>query len=235
VRTRTGRPAPQHWLVIGCSHVRYFRYLQLNRARYFGDSVHLECYEFAGATAYGLGNAASESGALAATRKLAPRIARADRVLVNFGEIDCRRAAWKAAADTGRPVEELIGQAAERLEAYVSREILPHNRKAVLIGAKPQIIGDEDFYRNSLEDERTIFKPLAERERITLDFNARLKSAATRLKIGYADIDHVLADEPSRRKFFRKAFWDTYTTDTHGNVDYFASLYFDRLRDLIGR
>jgi len=88
---QAGKPLPQHWLVIGCSHVRYFRYMQVNQPRFFDGSVHLECYEFAGATAFGLGNPSAESGALKATRQLRPQIGQADRVLVYFGEIDCQR------------------------------------------------------------------------------------------------------------------------------------------------
>jgi len=231
---RTGKGRPEHWVVLGCSHARYFRYMQLNQLKYFDGAVHLECYEFAGATAYGLGNADSDSGALQATRQLRPRIAKADRVLVQFGEIDCRRAAWKAAAVSGRPIEETIRESAQQLEGYVEKEVLPHNRNVLLLGAKPQIIADEDFYQNSLEDERTVFQPLAERERITLVFNALLRQAAERHGIGYADIDRVLADEQGRRNFFRGAFWDSYSTDTHGNVDYFATLYFERLREFVG-
>jgi surface carbohydrate biosynthesis protein len=226
----TGRPIPQHWLVIGCSHVRYFRYMQINQPRFFDGRVNLECYEYAGATAFGLGNANSDSGALKETRNLRPRMAIADRVLINFGEIDCRRAAWKAAAVSGRTIEETIAESVAHLKAYVEREILPHNKKVLVLGAKPQIIGDEDFYANSLADERTVFKPLEEREKVTLDFNRRLKSFAAELKIDYADIDHVLADDASRRTFFDNAFWDSYTDDTHGNADYFAQLYFERLK-----
>ena len=83
-----------------------------------------------------------------------------------------------------------------------------HNRSVLLLGAKPQIISDDDFYKNSLEDERTVFKPLAERERITLLFNSLLRAAAGRLHADYADIDHVLADDKSRRQFFKKVFWE---------------------------
>jgi len=232
---RTGQKAPEHWMVIGCSHVRYFRYMQVNQPKFFDGAVHLDCHEFGGATAYGLGNLSSQSGALKATRQLKARIAQADRVIVQFGEVDCRRAAWKAAAVSGRPVEEMVGESVAQLESYVRAEILPHNKRVLLLGAKPQIIGDEDFYRNSLVDERTIFKPLAERERVTADFNARLRQAAERLRVDYADIDHVLADEKSRRKYFKKVYWDSYTTDTHGNVDYIAGLYFQRLQPFVGR
>ncbi|HEX9397921.1 MAG TPA: surface carbohydrate biosynthesis protein [Burkholderiales bacterium] len=230
---RTGKEVPEHWLVIGCSHVRYFRYLQLNHARFFAQRVHLDCYEFGGATAYGLGHADSQAGALKATRQLRPRIAQSARVLVYFGEVDCRRAAWKAAATSGRPIEEMIAESAARLEAYIAQEILPHNRNVVLLGAKPQIIADADFYRNTLVDERTVFQPLAERERVTLMFNALARQAAARLKVDYADIDHVLADEKSRQQFFKKAFWDGYSDDTHGNVDYFATLYYQRLQEFL--
>ena len=230
---RTQKEPPAHWMVIGCSHVRYFRYLQLNQEKFFEGKVHLECYEFGGATAYGLGNEHSQAGTLPATRQLRARLRQAGRVLVYFGEVDCRRAAWKAAATSGRPIEEMIAESAARLQAYLSREILPHNQTVLLVGAKPQIIADEDFYNNSLEDERTVFQPLAERERITLLFNSLARQSAERLKIDYADIDHVLVDDKSRRQFFKKAFWDGYTSDTHGNVDYIAGLYYRRLQEFL--
>jgi len=230
-----GRQVPEHWIVIGCSHVRYFRYMQVNQAKFFDGAVHLECHEYGGATAFGLGNTTSQSGALKGTQQIRQRLANADKVLVYFGEIDCRRAAWKAAAISGRTIEETIDESVQHLEAYVSRDILPHTRKVVLLGAKPQIIQDDDFYRGSLEDERIVFKPLQERERITLRFNAGVKAVSERLGLVYADIDHVLADDASREEFFKNAFWDAYTDDTHGNMDYFATLYYDRLKGLTGQ
>jgi hypothetical protein len=226
---------PEHWLVIGCSHVRYFRYLQVNQPKFFGWVVHFECLEFGGATAFGLGNPASQSGALHGTRQAQPRMRVADRVIINFGEIDCRRAAWKAAATESRPIEDTIADSSAHLEAYVAREILPHNRNVLMLGAKPQIIADEDFYRNTLVDERIVFKPLPERERITRMFNGLLQQASARLNVDYADIDHVLASEESRQRFFSRVFWDTYTHDTHGNPDFFAELYCERLRPFVGR
>jgi hypothetical protein len=209
--------------------------MQVNQAKFFDGAVHLECHEYGGATAFGLGNTTSQSGALKGTQQIRQRLANADKVLVYFGEIDCRRAAWKAAAISCRTIEETIDESVQHLEAYVSRDILPHTRKVVLLGAKPQIIQDDDFYRGSLEDERIVFKPLQERERITLRFNAGVKAVSERLGLVYADIDHVLADDASREEFFKNAFWDAYTDDTHGNMDYFATLYYDRLKGLTGQ
>jgi hypothetical protein len=235
LNAQTNRKTPDHWIVIGCSHARYFRYMQMNQSKFFGNSLHLECYEFGGATAYGLGNPNSESGALRVTQQLRQKIVAADRVLINFGEIDCRRAAWKAASLSGKSIEDHIAESATHLGAYIEREILPFNRNVLVIGAKPQIIADSDFYQNSLEDERTIFKPLVERERITLLFNAKLRALAERLHLDYVDIDDVLQSEPSRQSFFENAFWDSYTDDTHGNIDFFAGLYFERLKKFIGK
>jgi surface carbohydrate biosynthesis protein len=230
---QTGQKVPQHWLVIGCSHVRYFRYIQINQPRFFNRSVHLDCYEFAGATAFGLANAGSVSGAQKGTRELRRQMTNADRVIINFGEIDCRRAAWKAAVVSGRTIDETIADSVSHLQTYVEREILPYNKNVILVGAKPQIIGDDDFYKNSLVDERTIFKPLEEREKVTLNFNHQLRDFAHRLKIDYIDLDDHLSDEASRRRFFDHAFWDTYTDDTHGSADHFARLYFERLKQFV--
>ncbi len=231
---QAGQKAPKLWMVIGCSHVRYFRYMQINQPRFFNRSVHLECHEFAGATAFGLANAESVSGAQKSTRELRQQIAAADRVIINFGEIDCRRAAWKAAETSGRTIDETITDSVSHLRTYVEREILPYNRNVILVGAKPQIIGDNDFYKNSLADERTIFKPLEQREKVTLNFNRQLRVFAGKLKVDYIDLDDEFKDEASRQRFFDQAFWDTYTDDTHGNADYFARLYFERLKPFVG-
>ena len=193
----------------------------------------MESYEFAGATAFGLANTASVSGAQKGTRELRQNIQRADRVIINFGEIDCRRAAWKASETSGRTIDETIANSVAHLQVYVEREIMPYNKQIILVGAKPQIIADNDFYKNSLADERTIFKPLEEREKVTLNFNRQLRRFAGKLKIDYIDLDDELSDEASRRKFLNQAFWDTYTDDTHGNVDYFARLYFERLKSFV--
>src|SRR5262245_43768962 len=96
----------------------------------------------------------------------------------NFGEIDCRRAAWKAAETSRRTIDEAIADSVAHLRAYVEREILPYNKNVILVGAKPQIIGDNDFYKGSLIDERIIFKPLEDREKVTLNFNRQLRGFA---------------------------------------------------------
>lgn len=221
------------WVVIGDSHVRYFRYMQANRPRFFGDAVHLECHEFGGATAYGLKNTGSQSGALQATQKLASSLGDAAQVLIYFGEVDCRRAAWKAAAVAGKTIEQALDEAAGHLEAYLIAHVLPNNQRVTLLGAKPQIIQDDDFYKNSLEDERIVFKPLPERQAATRYYNGLLQNIAARLGIGYVDIDHVLKDDASSAAFYQNAFWHDYSDDTHGNLDYFASLYHERLQTLV--
>lgn len=228
-----GKPAPRRWVIVGDSHVRYFRYLQANRTRFFGEDIYLECHEFGGATAYGLKNTASQSGALQATQKFADGLAEAERVFLYFGEVDCRRAAWKAASVSGKSIEETLAQAADHLEAYLTEHILPRNRQVTLLGAKPQIVQDGDFYKNSLEDDRIIFKPLEERQAATGYFNGLVQQMAERHSLGYLDIDHVLADEAAREAFFKQVFWHDYSTDTHGNIDYFATLYHERLKHLV--
>jgi surface carbohydrate biosynthesis protein len=231
---RTGNDVPAHWIVIGCSHVRYFRYMQINPVNFFGDRVHLECYMHGGATAFGLTNPDSQAGVLRTTQRIAQRLPLADRVVVHFGEVDCRRAAWKAAAVAGQPIEAMIAESVAHLEAYVTQQILPRNRNVLLLGAKPQIVSDGDFYKNAQDDERIVFQPLAERERVTRLFNEGTRRIAEKHGLEYADIHHVLASEESRREFFKQTFWDGFTTDTHGNIDYLSRVYYERLREFAG-
>jgi hypothetical protein len=44
-----------------------------------------------------------------------------------------------------------------------------------------------------------------------------------------------LSTAESRQRFFDDVFWDTYTDDTHGNADFFARLYYNRLKGFAGR
>lgn len=226
----SGGARPQHWVVIGDSHARYLRYMQANRGCFFGDAVFLECWEYGGATAFGLANLESKSGVLRDKDRWSLNLGSADRVLVQFGEVDCRRAAWKFAAESGCDIRDALAEAARHLERFVQASIVPHNRRIVMLGAKPQIIQDADFHRNAQDDERIVFKPLTERQAATDHFNALQREMAARFDVDYVDVDHALRDEKSRGEFYRNAFWHDYSTDTHGNLDYFAQLHFESLR-----
>ena len=130
-----------------------------------------------------------------------------------------------------RPVETMIAEAVAHLDGYVAQYILPHNRNVLLLGAKPQIVSDGDFYKNAQDDERIVFQPVAERERVTRLFNEGVRRVAEKHHLDYADFHHVMATEASRGEFFSNAFWDGYTTDTHGNIDYLSRVYYERLRE----
>lgn len=223
----TEQPEPQHWLVIADSHARYFTYMQLNQQCFFKHRLFFEVYEFGGASAYGLMNQQSRTGARAQISKLRARIAKAQRILLNFGEVDCRRAIWKASVDLGKPVDELVHASAEHLIRFADEIIAPINGNIILVGAKPQIINDGDHYAISLRDERTIFKPLEERQRLTDRFNSILEAMAKRH--GYLFVKAELPYHDGQQLPTSDCFFDTFTTDTHGNLDYFAKLHCDAI------
>jgi tetratricopeptide (TPR) repeat protein len=215
-----------HWLVLADSHGRYFQYMQANQPRFFRNRLFLEAYQFGGATAYGISNYSSRSGARKKIQSLYSRMNAADRVLINFGEIDCRRAAWKASAASGKSIEELIIYSAKNLIEFVEKEVLPHQPNVTLIGAKPQIVCDDDFYKLSIKEERTFFKPKEERQRVSFLYNSYLLQSSKALGLTYIDIDDQLSTNELKDNFFRSCYFDDYDTDTHGNIDFFARLYY---------
>jgi len=123
-----------------------------------------------------------------------------------------------------------LDESAMHLRDFVRQTIRPLNKNIVVVGAKPQIIGDDDHYRNSLEDDRIIFQSLEVRQGKSVWFNQRVADYMNDLGVDFFSLDHMLRNEANRQELFANCFWDDYSTDTHGNSVYFAQVYFDLIK-----
>jgi surface carbohydrate biosynthesis protein len=201
--------------VLGDSHARYFRYLQINRDSYFRCPVLFEIFECGGATAYGLSNDISRSGArrVFGSKEFLTSAARTDYLILWFGEVDCRRAIWRAVEDSGISVGEALADAVNNIRRLIG-EAVGQGFNVAALGVKPPIIGDEDFRVCCDVDDRCVFKTFEERALITSQFNAALDRACRDSGAAYVPLPDEGCDGSLGRWFVRD--------DTHGDVTYFS-------------
>ena len=207
--------AGKSFTILGDSHSRYFRYLQNNRESYFRKPVRFEIFECGGATAFGLSNEDSRSGARRVfdSKEFLTSAARTDFLIIWFGEVDCRRGVWRAMEDLGVAEEQALAKSILSISKLVS-EAVGRGFKVVVLGVKSPNIADPEFRSCCEVDRRCVFKTVGERESLTASFNASLALVARECEAIYVPfVDSGLGD-PSARWFLRD--------DTHGDIAHYA-------------
>ena len=175
-------------VLIGDSHLRYFRYMIINGD--FPRSVVLQFLDHGGATALGLMTPVSVARKhVLETMKKKPKT---EHILFYFGEIDCRRAAWKYANDTQQDIYKVIEETLENYFAFINTIQLLGYPNISIIGVILPITPDELYRINSKRDLRTPFVSQEARTKLTLYFNERLQQHASRQSFGYFDITEMM-------------------------------------------
>ena len=162
------RPNAKRILVVGDSHVRAFRVARLLRAADDFLKRHVDVIEIGGGSAYGLANDDSKSGAHAKIRALLPSMGKYDACVWHFGEIDCRRSAWRAAEKLGTPIEDQIRSSVLEYRNFV-RHVSEKTPGVlhVIVCPKWPLVSSEVMVEISKFDERSFGVSLEERFRIT--------------------------------------------------------------------
>jgi len=207
--------AGKSFTILGDSHSRYFRYLQNNRESYFRKPVRFEIFECGGATAFGLSNEDSRSGArrIFDSKEFSTSAARTDYLIIWFGEVDCRRGVWRAMEDRGLTEEEALAKSILSISKLAS-EAVGRGFKVIVLGVKFPNIADPEFRWCCEVDRRCVFKTVGERQFLTASFNASLDLVARECGAIYVPfLDGGLGD-PSSRWFLRD--------DTHGDIAHYA-------------
>lgn len=173
-------------LVIGDSHGGVFEYC-------FDHDLltpHLvNCEIVAGATAYGLNNDQSATGAWQKFTAALERFSRFDVVVIVLGECDCSYALWKKAESLHLPPAELIPRSLQGIRRLVAR--VGQNqavRRIVLVGASLPSIEDGMLAVQENLLRREIAATQKERTALVLEFNRRLAELAAELNVGYFDL-----------------------------------------------
>ncbi len=173
-------------LVIGDSHGGVFEYC-------FDHDLlapHLvNCEIVAGATAYGLNNDQSATGAWQKFTVALDRFSRFDVVVIVLGECDCSYALWKKAESLHLPPVELIPRSLQGIRRLIDR--VKKNqavRRIVLAGASLPSIEDGMAAVQENLLRREIAASQKERTELVLEFNRRLVALADELGVAYFDL-----------------------------------------------
>lgn len=175
-------------LVLGDSHAGVFEYM-FDRDLLLPHLVN--CDLVGGATAYGLNNDRSATGAFTVFLHALRRYAAYDVVVIMLGEVDCSFALLKKAERENVSPESLIDQSFSGLRRLVSvarGDRASPARRVILAGAILPTVDDQSAPRQVNELRREIQVSQAERTRLVLRFNEELRKMAEELGFGYIDL-----------------------------------------------
>jgi hypothetical protein len=183
-------------LVLGDSHAGVFEYIFDNNLL----PPHLiNCDIVGGATAYGLNNDKSVTGALQKFQDALLRFPDFRIVCIMLGEVDCSFALWNRAMRENSPVcnqIHLVISGIERLLDWAEQQQPP--RKFVLLGSILPTIKDHQIDQQSFELRRRIRATRYERTKLVLALNQALKELAHKRGLPYLDITDETIDPTSR-------------------------------------
>ena len=152
---------------------------------------------------------------------------RAEHIIFYFGEIDCRRAAWKYANDTQQDIYTVIEETLENYFAFINTIQLLGYPNISVIGTILPITPDELHRINSTRGPRAPFANQKARTKLTLYFNKRLQQHANFQNFGYFDITEMMLDPETGmadEKFIRD-----YCLESHCRYSEIVPIYNDTL------
>ncbi|HEV2592345.1 MAG TPA: hypothetical protein VGU02_10680 [Gaiellaceae bacterium] len=171
----------KHVLCLGDSHVHVLRHVRRR-------GVLFDVHPVKGATASGILNPNSVTGALPLFTALLDRARPWQHVLLHLGEVDCGFVIWHRAQRHGIPVEQ---QLAETVDAYAAFIASVHDRPlrstAVLSAPLPTIADYPEEWGDVANMRREVTATQAQRTDLTLRFNALVKERCDGLGIVYLD------------------------------------------------
>jgi hypothetical protein len=173
-------------VVLGDSHARVFGRQPLRRL-----PVRFEVVSVSGATASGLANPNSASGASSTFTTKLDQIRRRRRppkaIVVVLGEVDCGFVIWWHQQERGTPVDELLDRAITNLASLLVQASAC--APAVFVSAPLPTIADQAEFGEYANQRRSIIASQAERTELVLEFNRRAAEVCERLGVTFIDLD----------------------------------------------
>lgn len=185
-----------------------------------------------GATASGLPNPKSKTGAQQAFARALGRARPWHQVLVQLGEVDCGFVIWYRAGRHGLSVEEQFTQTVGAYEAFIAKVLAMGFRRTIVLSVPLPTISDDGVKWGKVARLReSVTASQAERTRLTVRFNAELSERCRALGASFVDVtsghtdratglvsarfvresdDHHLADGPYSELISSRlaALWD---------------------------
>lgn len=178
-------------LFLGDSHTKYFTYAA--RKGYLGERRTASCVVF-GATAGGLTNPKSHTGALLQFRHFLSEQPDNSILLIHLGEVDCGFVIWYRAQKYGEGVEKQMLEAVDAYCAFLDEVRSNYHHSVIVTGATVPTIRDHTDWGEVAHLRREVTASLAERTALTLAFNNELQQRCADRKILYLDLTDTLLD-----------------------------------------
>lgn len=175
---------PPPMVMIGDSHMRPFKRAAA-AGRFAPRGFRLK--HVGGATARGLINEKSHSGAGDLFRRFLIKSDPAATFIPQFGEIDCNFSAWAISAKRGTDPEAEIDASLTRYFQFLDREA-PRFAAVLIAGPPPPVLTAEAVANADAELRRSVTASLQDRLALTRRFAAGLRAGATARGWGYCDV-----------------------------------------------
>lgn len=175
---------------IGDSHVRVFNWLDS-----WSSTKNSKFWPFmvTGATALGLANPNSRTNALERFRFALSNIPRGSSVLFMLGEVDCGYLIWYLSQRDEKPLEEVYERAMANYMEFLD-EVRAGNWRLILASAPLPTIRDGVSLGEIANARSEVKATRKERTKLTLRWNASLRSYAAEHHIDFVDTDNWLLD-----------------------------------------
>ncbi len=214
----------EHVLCIGDSHTQVLRHVSM-------PGVWFRVKSIEGATASGLPNPKSKTGALHSFNRALERAKPWHQVLVQLGEVNCGFVIWYRAQRHGLSVEEQFTQTISSYKTFISEVVgMGFRRTIVLSVPLPTISDDGAKWGKVARLRESVTATQAERTDLTVRFNTELDERCGTIGASFLDVtsghmdpatglvaprfvresdDHHLADRPYAELISRElaALW----------------------------
>lgn len=209
---------------LGDSHTKYFTYAA--RKGYLGERRTASCVVF-GATASGLANPKSQTGALLQFRDFLTEQPDKSILVIHLGEVDCGFVIWYRAQKYAESVERQMDQAIGAYCAFIDEIRANYRHTIIVTAATLPTIRDNTDWGEVAHLRREVTASLADRTRLTHDFNAELRKRCADRSIRYLDITAALLDP--RTGVVADRFRNPDPADHHLNKRIVSPLWADAL------
>lgn len=215
-------------LILGDSHAGVFEYL-------FDHDLlapHLlNCEIVGGATACGLNNDRSVTGAFAIYQRSLQRFADFEVVVIMLGEVDCSFAFWNRAQRHGETVIDQIPRAIQGIERLLAWGTSQSARQRfVLAGSILPTIRDDQIDQQ-YEVRRSVRASQRERTELVLGYNEALRRLAAQRSCPYMDITAPTIDPDTG--LLRQKYLVRDKVDIHQSQPMTAGLWASEMRRVL--
>jgi hypothetical protein len=216
-----------HLLAVGDSHAR----VVWDAARLPDLRAGVKMCLVRGATAQGLHNPNSRTNALRTFQQRCEQAPTWQTLVFLLGEVDCGFVIWYRAEKYGVPVESQLQLSIGSYVEFLDRQVQAGFRTLVLSAPLPTIRDGQDWGEVA-NARREVKAGQRDRTKLTLEYNARLWSACTRIGADFLDVTTPTLDPGT--ELIRSDYLNPDPTDHHLHPRKYAELVGPAISSALG-